>query len=1114
MKCSQMCHCDNYFDYWGKGTQVTVSSAQASVPTSLFPLSQCGSDSGYVTLGCVTAEFLPANSVTFKWKDASGSELSDFIQYPDFQVNGKYSKVSQIKIKDSDWEAKKSYTCEVEYPNGNKKATLIKPVEQLRLPSLYLMLPSEEEGLQNQTSTFVCLARDFAPQSHKFHWVYNGNYLPGESSGEQKGSDGNYTASSYLVVSHASWASAGAVRCEFEHKSGNLTKEAWQAPLSAELTPPSQRELFLNNKIVLKCIITGADSAAVKGAQVTWKVAGKEPNSQTTLSAAESLKNGKSRRVSSLEVEMADWFSGSVVECQVSDPRYGMLKASPLTTSIKKSDGGDPEVIIYTLPDSKVASQEESVVCEVRGPSLGDVYIMWRVDGGNYMEGNSGNLKRDNGNESVVSILTVPSESVTEATLFTCAVKYSGMENYTAPRVEQHSKTQLSVELTPPSQRELFLNNKIVLKCIITGADSAAVKGAQVTWKVAGKEPSSQATLENGESRKVSSLEVEMANWFSGSVVECQVSDPRKGVVKDSSLMKSIKKIDGGDPEVIIYTLPDSKVASQEESVVCEVRGPSLGDVYIMWRVDGGNYMEGNSGHLKRDNGNESVVSILTVPSESVREATLFNCAVKYGGMKDHTTPYLKKYSKTTETPSAPTVTVLQRPGQLVCLVSDFSPSAIKITWLKNGMRIDEEGPDHGPGQSISTAQVSKGHDRKFSTHSHLNLTSGDWDSGMRFTCLVTHVTGELSRNISKPAPLSVELTPPSQRDIFLNNKIVLKCIITGADSAAVKGAQVTWKVAGKDPSSQATLENGESRKVSSLEVEMADWFSGSVVECQVSDPREGVVKDGPLTTSIKKSDGGDPEVIIYTLPDSKVASQEESVVCEVRGPSLGDVYIMWQVDGGNYMEGNSGHLKHVNGNESVVSILSVKSENVTEATLFTCAVKYAGMENYTAPRVEQHSKTTETPSAPTVTVLQRPGQLVCLVSDFSPSAIKITWLKNGMRIDEEGPDHGPGQSISTAQVSKGHDRKFSTHSHLNLTSGDWDSGMRFTCLVKHVTGEVSRNISKPEPQNEVLFHDDNMADAVTEDTIAETLNMAWAFLFLFLFSLLYGCTVTLIKVK
>lgn len=112
------------------------------------------------------------------------------------------------------------------------------------------------------------------------------------------------------------------------------------------------------------------------------------------------------------------------------------------------------------------------------------------------------------------------------------------------------------------------------------------------------------------------------------------------------SLFWHLHPLDGGDPEVIIYTLPDSKGASQEESVVCEVRGPSLGDVYIMWQVDGGNYMEGNSGHLKRDNGNESVVSILTVPSESVREATLFNCAVKYGGMKDHTTPYLKKYSK------------------------------------------------------------------------------------------------------------------------------------------------------------------------------------------------------------------------------------------------------------------------------------------------------------------------------------------------------------------------------------------------------------------------------------------------------------------------------------
>ena len=52
------------------------------------------------------------------------------------------------------------------------------------------------------------------------------------------------------------------------------------------------------------------------------------------------------------------------------------------------------------------------------------------------------------------------------------------------------------------------------------------------------------------------------------------------------------------------------------------------------------------------------------------------------------------------------------------------------------------------------------------------------------------------------------------------------------------------------------------------------------------------------------------------------------------------------------------------------------------------------------------------------------------------------------------------------------------------------------------------------EPKDEVLFVDNNMADAVPEDTVAETMNMVWALLFLFLSCLLYSCTVTLIKVR
>lgn len=48
----------------------------------------------------------------------------------------------------------------------------------------------------------------------------------------------------------------------------------------------------------------------------------------------------------------------------------------------------------------------------------------------------------------------------------------------------------------------------------------------------------------------------------------------------------------------------------------------------------------------------------------------------------------------------------------------------------------------------------------------------------------------------------------------------------------------------------------------------------------------------------------------------------------------------------------------------------------------------------------------------------------------------------------------------------------------------------------------------------EAIFMNENRPESVTQDTVEEAWNMACAFLALFLLSLLYGCTVTLLKVK
>ncbi|XDV12975.1 hypothetical protein PO909_001510 [Leuciscus waleckii] len=100
---------------------VTVSSAQPSAPKSIFALSQCSAGSAeFLTVGCLTRGFSPADSLTFKWKDTTQKDLNTFVQYPAFGSDGDYTKISHMRVKKSDWNPQNPYTCEA----SNSKGTL------------------------------------------------------------------------------------------------------------------------------------------------------------------------------------------------------------------------------------------------------------------------------------------------------------------------------------------------------------------------------------------------------------------------------------------------------------------------------------------------------------------------------------------------------------------------------------------------------------------------------------------------------------------------------------------------------------------------------------------------------------------------------------------------------------------------------------------------------------------------------------------------------------------------------------------------------------------------------------------------------------------------------
>nr|4NWT_H Chain H, APE1531 Ab Fab heavy chain [Homo sapiens] len=109
----------NYFDYWGQGTLVTVSSGSASAPT-LFPLapSSKSTSGGTAALGCLVKDYFP-EPVTVSWN--SGALTSGVHTFPAvLQSSGLYSLSSVVTVPSSSLGTQ-TYICNVNHKPSNTK---------------------------------------------------------------------------------------------------------------------------------------------------------------------------------------------------------------------------------------------------------------------------------------------------------------------------------------------------------------------------------------------------------------------------------------------------------------------------------------------------------------------------------------------------------------------------------------------------------------------------------------------------------------------------------------------------------------------------------------------------------------------------------------------------------------------------------------------------------------------------------------------------------------------------------------------------------------------------------------------------------------------------------
>nr|3KYM_B Chain B, Heavy Chain Li33 IgG2 [Homo sapiens]3KYM_D Chain D, Heavy Chain Li33 IgG2 [Homo sapiens]3KYM_F Chain F, Heavy Chain Li33 IgG2 [Homo sapiens]3KYM_H Chain H, Heavy Chain Li33 IgG2 [Homo sapiens]3KYM_J Chain J, Heavy Chain Li33 IgG2 [Homo sapiens]3KYM_L Chain L, Heavy Chain Li33 IgG2 [Homo sapiens]3KYM_N Chain N, Heavy Chain Li33 IgG2 [Homo sapiens]3KYM_P Chain P, Heavy Chain Li33 IgG2 [Homo sapiens] len=117
--CAREGHNDWYFDLWGRGTLVTVSSASTKGP-SVFPLAPCSRSTSESTaaLGCLVKDYFP-EPVTVSWN--SGALTSGVHTFPAvLQSSGLYSLSSVVTVPSSNFGTQ-TYTCNVDHKPSNTK---------------------------------------------------------------------------------------------------------------------------------------------------------------------------------------------------------------------------------------------------------------------------------------------------------------------------------------------------------------------------------------------------------------------------------------------------------------------------------------------------------------------------------------------------------------------------------------------------------------------------------------------------------------------------------------------------------------------------------------------------------------------------------------------------------------------------------------------------------------------------------------------------------------------------------------------------------------------------------------------------------------------------------
>ncbi|XP_052375306.1 uncharacterized protein LOC118375938 isoform X4 [Oncorhynchus keta] len=1070
---------------------VTVSSAPSTAPT-LFPLAQCGSGTGdMMTLGCIATGFTPA-SLTFKWNDEGGNSLTDFVQYPAVQTGGSYMGVSQLRVKRADWDSK-IFECAVEHSAGSKKVPVKKQLQRVIPPNITLY-PLWEELEVGSKVGILCILSGFYPDKLSVEWLLDDKTVT-TSPVQRKlqsveGEEKTFSLNSQLELDRSQWTQGSEVTCKATHNAAqgpptgtpvSRTTSICSAFLSStpsiDLETPRFRTVMTQTEVTATCVVHSAYDA-----KVSWILDGKDPTSRTPVNQASRTTQSIS---SNLTLPSSQWKTLNTITCRA---EHRCFNSTEKTSNVKGPAVSSTTTVLIKRSLPELLKGDSAVLeCAITQLSSSDLYVTFQANGVDFPEKQYVDLPASKGPHSLTRRFSIPKSHWKTDNTFTCKVN-QGFSNSLVSSSKVKLFGELSMELLLVPSEESSGSGTQKLMCSGWGFNP------KIKW-LSGSEQRSAADNEirmgeDGHVALTSHITVTQQEWNEGKDFICEVDDKdlQKTVRKSTSLCTAFPS---STPSLHLETPRFRTVMTQTEvTATCVVH--SAYDAKVSWLLDGKDPTSRTPVN-QASSTTQSISSNLTLPSSQWKTLNTITCRAEHRCFNS-----TEKTSNVKGPAVSSTTTVLIKrslpellkgdSAVLECAITQLSSSDLYVTFQANGVDF--------PEKQYVDLPASKG---PHSLTRRFSIPKSHWKTDNTFTCKVNQGFSNSLVSSSKVklfGELSMELLLVPSEESSGSGTQKLMCSGWGFNP------QIKW-LSGSEQRSAADNEirmgeDGHVALTSHITVTQQEWNEGKDFICEVDDKdlQKTARKSTSLCTAFPSST---PSLHLETPRFRTVMTQTEvTATCVVH--SAYDAKVSWLLDGKDPTSRTPVNQASST-TQSISSNLTLPSSQWKTLNTITCRAEHRCFNS-----TEKTSNVKVTPTAPTATLLQGPSELVCLVLGFSPSDINITWLLDNVtelwNNNTSTPYRAPGG-------------KFGIRSHLSLAHQDWTPGAVYTCRVTHTTQTLALNISKPELlEVEGVFFDENRSDPILADTAEENWNMACIFLVLFLISLLYSFTVTLVKTK